>query len=303
MTTHRIAVIPGDGIGNEVMPEGIRAMEAAGRKFGFRFDWVEFPWGCEHYTKTGRMMPEDGLDQLRPFEAIYFGAVGFPGVPDHVSLWGLLIPMRRGFRQYANIRPVRLFPGLRSPLGEPRARRHRLRRGAREQRGRVFLGRRSHVRRHRRRGRRAAEHLHPKRRRPHPALRVRACPRPPEEAPDLRHQVERHRHHHAVLGRTLRRHGEELPRRAHRSVPHRHPVRPFRPAPGLVRRGGGIESLRRHPFGPRPGDHGHHRHRAVGEPQSRAGISRPSSSPCTAPRPTSSAATSPTRSDRSGRAR
>ena len=91
-------------------------MEAAGRKFGFRFDWVEFPWGCEHYTKTGRMMPEDGLDQLRPFEAIYFGAVGFPGVPDHVSLWGLLIPMRRGFRQYANIRPVRLFPGLRSPL-------------------------------------------------------------------------------------------------------------------------------------------------------------------------------------------
>ena len=116
MITHKIAVIPGDGIGNEVMPEGIRAMEAAGRKFGFRCDWVEFPWGCEHYTKTGRMMPEDGLDQLRPFEAIYFGAVGFPGVPDHVSLWGLLIPMRRGFRQYASIRPVRLFPGLRSPL-------------------------------------------------------------------------------------------------------------------------------------------------------------------------------------------
>lgn len=116
MTTHRIAVIAGDGIGNEVMPEGLRAMEAAGRKFGFAFDWTEFPWGCEFYTKTGRMMPEDGLDQLREFEAIYFGAVGFPGVPDHVSLWGLLIPMRRGFRQYANIRPVRLFPGLRSPL-------------------------------------------------------------------------------------------------------------------------------------------------------------------------------------------
>jgi tartrate dehydrogenase/decarboxylase/D-malate dehydrogenase len=116
MTTHRIAVIPGDGIGNEVMPEGIRAMEAAGRKFGFRCDWVEFPWGCEYYTKTGRLMPEDGLDQLRPFEAIYFGAVGFPGVPDHVSLWGLLIPMRRGFRQYVSLRPVRLFPGLRSPL-------------------------------------------------------------------------------------------------------------------------------------------------------------------------------------------
>jgi tartrate dehydrogenase/decarboxylase/D-malate dehydrogenase len=118
MTTHRIAVIPGDGIGNEVMPEGLRAMEAAGRRFGFGFEWVTFPWGCEYYTKTGRMMPADGLEQLRPFEAIYFGAVGFPGVPDHVSLWGLLIPMRRGFRQYANIRPVRLFPGLRSPLAD-----------------------------------------------------------------------------------------------------------------------------------------------------------------------------------------
>ncbi len=116
MATHRIAVIAGDGIGNEVMPEGLRAMEAAGRKFDFGFDWTEFPWGCEYYTKTGRMMPEDGLDQLRGFEAIFFGAVGFPGVPDHISLWGLLIPMRRGFRQYANIRPVRLFPGLRSPL-------------------------------------------------------------------------------------------------------------------------------------------------------------------------------------------
>jgi tartrate dehydrogenase/decarboxylase/D-malate dehydrogenase len=98
------------------MPEGLRAMEAAGSKFGFAFEWGEYPWGCEYYTKTGRMMPEDGLAQLRESAAIYFGAVGFPGVPDHVSLWGLLIPMRRGFRQYANIRPVRLFPGLRSPL-------------------------------------------------------------------------------------------------------------------------------------------------------------------------------------------
>jgi len=113
---HRIAVIPGDGIGKEVLPEGMRVLEAAGRRFGFECDWTIFDWSCERYTKTGRMMPEDGLGRLRAFEAIYLGAVGFPGVPDHVSLWGLLIPIRRGFHQYVNLRPVRLLRGVRSPL-------------------------------------------------------------------------------------------------------------------------------------------------------------------------------------------
>jgi tartrate dehydrogenase/decarboxylase/D-malate dehydrogenase len=114
--SHRIAVIPGDGIGKEVVPEGVRVLEAAGRHFGFTLDWTWFDWSCERYAKTGRMMPEDGLDQLRRFDAIYLGAVGFPGVPDHVSLWGLLIPIRRTFRQYVNLRPVRLLEGVRSPL-------------------------------------------------------------------------------------------------------------------------------------------------------------------------------------------
>jgi tartrate dehydrogenase/decarboxylase/D-malate dehydrogenase len=113
---HRIAVIPGDGIGKEVVPEGIRVLDAAGRRFGVEFAWTTFDWSCEVYAKTGRMMPPDGLDQLRPFDAIYLGAVGFPGVPDHVSLWGLLIPIRRGFRQYVNLRPVRLLPGVHTPL-------------------------------------------------------------------------------------------------------------------------------------------------------------------------------------------
>src|SRR5262245_3368039 len=113
---HRIAVIPGDGIGKEVLPEGMRVLEAAGRRFGFQLDWTVFDWSCERFAKMGRMMPEDGLDQLRAFDAIYLGAVGFPGVPDHVSLWGLLIPIRRGFRQYINLRPVRLLKGVRSPL-------------------------------------------------------------------------------------------------------------------------------------------------------------------------------------------
>src|SRR5262245_8064888 len=113
---HRIAVIPGDGIGKEVVPEGMRVLEAAGRRFGVEFAWTQFDWSCETYLKTGRMMPPDGLEQLRQFEGIFLGAVGFPGVPDHVSLWGLLIPIRRGFRQYVNLRPVRLLNGVRSPL-------------------------------------------------------------------------------------------------------------------------------------------------------------------------------------------
>ena len=86
-----IAVIPGDGVGKEVIPAGIRALEAAGKKHGVRYRWTEFDWSCETYHQTGRMMPEDGIGQLRSFDAIYLGAVGFPGVPDHVSLWGLLI--------------------------------------------------------------------------------------------------------------------------------------------------------------------------------------------------------------------
>jgi len=113
---HRIAAIPGDGIGKEVVPEGMRVLDAAGRRFGFDIEWTTFDWSCERYTETGRMMPEDGLDRLRQFEAIFLGAVGFPGVPDHVSLWGLLIPIRRGFHQYVNLRPVRLLKGARSPL-------------------------------------------------------------------------------------------------------------------------------------------------------------------------------------------
>ena len=116
MQRYKIATIAGDGIGTEVVPEGIRVLEAAGRKFGVEFAWDELPWSCDHYLKHGRMMPEDGLDQIRHHDAIFLGAVGFPTVPDHISLWGLLIALRRGFQQYANIRPIRLMPGITSPL-------------------------------------------------------------------------------------------------------------------------------------------------------------------------------------------
>ena len=116
MARFRIAVIPGDGIGKEVVPEGIKALEAAGRKHGFGMAFDEYDWSCETYAQTGRMMPEDGIEQLRDHDSIFLGAVGFPGVPDHISLWGLLIPIRREFQQYVNLRPVRLLPGITPPV-------------------------------------------------------------------------------------------------------------------------------------------------------------------------------------------
>jgi len=114
--TYRIATIPGDGIGKEVIPAGQRVVEAVARRHGFSVQWDDFDWSCERYAETERMMPVDGVSQVKSHDAIYLGAVGFPGVPDHVSLWGLLIPLRRELDQYANVRPVRLLRGVESPL-------------------------------------------------------------------------------------------------------------------------------------------------------------------------------------------
>ncbi|MGH2615198.1 MAG: tartrate dehydrogenase [Thermomicrobiales bacterium] len=115
---YEIAVIPGDGIGTEVIPEGLRVLERLAEQSGgrYRFAFASFPWGCQYYLDTGRMMDADGLDRLQKFDAIYFGAVGWPGVPDHVSLWGLRLAICQGFDQYACVRPVRLLPGVPSPL-------------------------------------------------------------------------------------------------------------------------------------------------------------------------------------------
>ncbi|MEM1048402.1 MAG: tartrate dehydrogenase, partial [Pseudomonadota bacterium] len=113
---YSIATIPGDGIGTEVIPVGQRATEAVAARFGFSVSWTEFDWSCERYAETGSMMPEDGIERVRAHDAIYLGAVGWPGVPDHVSLWGLLIPLRRELDQFANVRPVRLLRGVTSPL-------------------------------------------------------------------------------------------------------------------------------------------------------------------------------------------
>jgi len=111
-----VAVIPGDGIGQEVVPAAIQVVDRAADLHGFRVSWGHYPWGCDHYLETGTMMPEDGLEQLAKHQAVFFGAVGRPDIPDHVSLWGLLIPMRRGFHQFVNLRPCRTLPGSTGPL-------------------------------------------------------------------------------------------------------------------------------------------------------------------------------------------
>jgi tartrate dehydrogenase/decarboxylase / D-malate dehydrogenase len=116
MKTYRIAVIPGDGIGQEVIPAAISVLDAAAGRAGVRFEWQRFPWGSEHYFERGRMMPDNALDQLRPFDAIFFGAVGDPRIQDNVTLNGLLLPIRRGFDQFACVRPAVLYPGVRGPL-------------------------------------------------------------------------------------------------------------------------------------------------------------------------------------------
>lgn len=121
MNLYEIAVIPGDGIGKEVVPSALRVLEAAAEIHGgLSFQWTNFPWNCEYYLQHGQMMHEDGIETLRNFNHIFLGAVGMPQlVPDHVSLWGLLIKIRREMKQAVNLRPAKLLRGLQSPLREP----------------------------------------------------------------------------------------------------------------------------------------------------------------------------------------
>ncbi len=117
----RIAVVPGDGIGVEVVASARSVLDAVAAARGLDLTYDDFDWSCRRWTETGAMMPDDAIDTLRTYDAVLLGAVGWPGVPDHVSLWGLLIPIRRAFRQFANVRPVKVFEGVSSPLRSARA--------------------------------------------------------------------------------------------------------------------------------------------------------------------------------------
>ncbi len=117
MREYRIAVMPGDGIGKEVIPAGVTVLERMQeRDKKFRMKFESFPWGSDYYRKTGKMLPDDALTTLKPFDAIFFGAVGDPDIPDHITLWGLRLKICQGFDQYANVRPTRVLPGVTSPL-------------------------------------------------------------------------------------------------------------------------------------------------------------------------------------------
>ena len=117
MNKHKVAVIAGDGIGPEVIREGIKVLNKVAELDGcFQFEFTHYPWGCEYYLKEGRMMPVDGIEQLKRHDAIFLGAVGYPGVPDHISLWDLLLVIRKSFDQYVNLRPVKLLKGAPCPL-------------------------------------------------------------------------------------------------------------------------------------------------------------------------------------------
>ncbi len=242
-------MIGGDGVGPEVIAQGIRVLEAAcGEECSL--DWEHLPWGSEHHARTGAMMPADGLRRLEQHDAVYLGAVGSPGVPDHVTLWGLLLPIRQRFDLYLNIRPIRLLPGVATPLAGRSAGRHRHGVRAREHRGRVRRRRRARARRHGPRGRPAGGRLHARRRRARRPPRVRAravAARPARE----HHQVEREPAPFRHVGRDRRRRARRLRRRRARPDPGRRRLRLHGHAAAAVRRDGRVQPVRRH----------HHRHR------------------------------------------
>jgi tartrate dehydrogenase/decarboxylase/D-malate dehydrogenase len=198
---YKVAVIPGDGIGKEVVPEGVRVLEAAAKRFGFslQMDDIDFA-SCDYYLKHGTMMPEDWKERLRHADAIFFGAVGWPAsVPDHISLWGSLIPFRREFDQYANVRPVRLMPGVPSPLAgrKPGDIDFMVVRENTEGEyssigGRIFPGTE-------RGGCRAGDGDDAHRRRSHPTLRIRPCDKA-QGTSHFSHEIEWHIDFDAVLG-------------------------------------------------------------------------------------------------------
>ena len=175
---------------------------------------TEFPWGCEFYHRNGRMMEPDGLDQLQQFDAIFLGAIGDPRVPDHISVWELILPLRQRFDQYVNLRPMRLMPGVTGPLAGPHRRGHRHGLRARELGRGVRRARRPAARRHAARGRRADRHLHAPRHRAHRALRVRGGVAAPAPQAGQRDQVERAAALDGAVGHGRRGGGEGLSRRS-----------------------------------------------------------------------------------------
>jgi tartrate dehydrogenase/decarboxylase/D-malate dehydrogenase len=273
MAKHKIALIPGDGIGKEVLPEGVKVLEAAARRFNFELEFTDFDWSCDRLVKTGKMMPDDGMETLKGFESIFLGAVGWPGVPDHVSLWGLLIPIRRDFDEYVNLRPVRLFEGVPSPLANRKPGeidfwvvRENTEGEYSSIGGRMFQGTDDEM---------AIQQS---------IFTRKGVDRILKFAFDFasttkkKHVTSATKSNGIIHTMPFWDERFEVMRKKYpdikaRPVPHRHPDGAFRAQPGLVRRGGRLQPVRRHPVRPRPGAHRLDRRGAVGQHQPGAQVS------------------------------
>ena len=301
---YRIAVIPGDGIGKEVVPEGMRVLEVAAKKFGFelrrrfRFRLLRLLRKASAHD-AGRL---EGENRPPRRDLLRRGRLAGQNPRSYFAV-GLAYPVPPRVRPIRQSAPGAADARRAVAAGQPQARRYRFLGGAGKYRRRIFGDRRPHVRRHRARSRGAGNRDVADRRRPGAEIRLRTGAEDAEKASDFGHQIERHRHHHAVLGRAGRGDGEELSRREVGQIPHRYSLGAVRAQARPLQRRRGVEPVRRHSVRPRSGLYRHHRHRAVGQYQSGAQISRPCSSRCTARRRISPGKTSPIRSARSGRGR
>ncbi len=273
--TYRIAVIPGDGIGKEVVPEGLRVLEAAAKKHGVavHFDHFDFA-SWDYYEKHGEMMPEDWKAKIGKHDAIYFGAVGWPAkIPDHISLWGSLIKFRREFDQYVNLRPVRLMPGVPSPLANRKPGdidfwvvRENTEGEYSSVGGRMFPDTdREFVTQQTVMTRIGVDRILKfafELAQSRPKKHLTSATKSNGISITMPYWDER-----------VEAMAKKLSRREVGQISHRYPDREFRAASGLVRRRGRLESVRRYPLGSRSGLHRHHRHRAVGQYQSARTVS------------------------------
>ena len=301
MKTYRIATIPGDGIGKEVVPAGRKVLDAlAETSSSFSFEFENFDWGGDYFREHGVMMPEDGLNALKDKDAILFGSAGDPHIPDHITLWGLRLKICQGFDQYANVRPTRILPGIDGPLKRCRPGRPELGHRARELRRRV--------RRHRRqgppgppdRGGDGRVDDDARRRRAHHAFRVPSRTVEATQAADRDHEEQRAAPRDGDVGRDRARDLARVPRRHLGQGTRRRVDRSHDQPSGVARHDRRDQPARRHPERPRGGAGRQPRHRADRQHRSGAALSRRCSSRSTVRHSTSWARALRTRSARSG---
>ena len=304
MSSYNIAVIRGDGIGIEVIEEGIKVLNAVGAEYGVEWQWVEHPWGSGYYIQHGLVMPPDALDTLQESDAIFLGAVGHPDIQDHITLGGLLLPIRRSFDQYVCERPSILYKGIDCPIKGYEAGdidilviRENTEGEYADVGGFVYPDTPNEL------GVQVSR-LHPQGLRAHHPLRIRGRPsQRRRQARYLYHQIKRPRLRYDRMGQGFRERRGGVPRHRDRLTADRRRLHGLHQASGLFRRGGRQQPVRRHPDRHRRYRHRQHGTRDPVATSTPTAATRPCSSLSTAPRPTSWARASPIRSRLSSQAR